>query len=153
MNQPQKTIIWSKSDDSLAITYIVDDTLDDQFHIEQIQSSNPDFRFRMVTDTRETIIPNNIFFGAMVLDEQNQFAFDMIKAREIWRNEIRARRDAKLPALDIEYQRADELGDTALKAEIAAKKQELRDAPNNPAIDAAKDLNELRLAITPLLLD
>jgi hypothetical protein len=48
---------------------------------------------------------------------------DMAKAREIYRNKLRFMRAPKLAALDVEYQRADERGDVAAKAEIAARKR------------------------------
>ena len=73
---------------------------------------------------------------------------DMSKARDIWRDKIRAERDARFKDLDVAYQRADETGDAVKKADIAAQKQALRDAPADPAIDAATTPEELK-AIWP----
>jgi len=70
-------------------------------------------------------------------------AIDMPIARDLHRNKLRALRAPLLAALDIEYQRADEFGDPALKAEIATRKQTLRDLPANPAIDTAATPDEL----------
>jgi hypothetical protein len=64
-------------------------------------------------------------------------AVDMSKAREIHRHRMRAVRAPKLAALDAEYMRADETGDAARKAEIAARKQALRDVTADPGIAAA----------------
>ena len=55
------------------------------------------------------------------------FGIDMAKAKEIHKNNIRAVRVDKLAELDIEFQRALEVG--AATSSIVAKKQALRDAP------------------------
>ena len=64
--------------------------------------------------------------------------FDMARARPIKTDQIRIERDARLVQEDIAYIRADEAGDTAEKARIAAKKQALRDLPVTiqPQLDA-----------------
>ena len=69
---------------------------------------------------------------------------DMAKAKEIWKNKIREARTEAFKSLDIEYQRADETGDNDAKAAIAAKKQVLRDATDDPAIAAASTTAELK---------
>ena len=65
------------------------------------------------------------------------FGIDMAKAKEIHKNNIRAARTPKLAELDIEFQKALETG--ASTTDIVAKKQALRDAPADSAIDAATD--------------
>ena len=62
---------------------------------------------------------------------------DMTKAREIHRKFIRNARTPKLAELDIEFQKALETG--ASTTDIVTKKQALRDAPADSAIDAATD--------------
>ncbi len=69
---------------------------------------------------------------------------DMTKAKEIWRNKIRETRIEKFKTLDEQYMRADEIGDTGAKAAVVAKKNILRDAPNDPAIAAATTTEELK---------
>lgn len=76
---------------------------------------------------------------------------DMPRAREIHRANLRSMRATKFTELDVAYMRADEAGDAALKATIAAQKQALRDAPNDPAIELAKTPEELKIAIPALL--
>jgi hypothetical protein len=71
-------------------------------------------------------------------------SIDMTKAREIKRDMVRAERAPMLAALDIEFMRAVEQGDTARQAEIAAEKQRLRDATQDPGIDAAQTPDELK---------
>lgn len=69
---------------------------------------------------------------------------DMSKAKEIWRDKIRQTRTEKFKDLDVQYQRADEDGDTEAKSAIVAAKKVLRDAPNDPAIDAATTIGDLK---------
>lgn len=68
---------------------------------------------------------------------------DKAKARAIHRDKLRAARAPKLAALDVDYVRADERGDTAAKRAIAAQKQALRDVTADPAIDKAKTIAAL----------
>ena len=70
------------------------------------------------------------------------FGIDMAKAREIHKGKIRAARTPKLAELDIEFQKALETG--ASTTDIVAKKQALRDAPADSAIDTAKNTDELK---------
>ena len=67
---------------------------------------------------------------------------DMAKAKTLHRNAIRFSRVAKLDELDIEFQKAQETG--ASTTDIVAKKQALRDAPADSAIDAASTEAELK---------
>ena len=76
---------------------------------------------------------------------------DMARAREIHRLRLRAMRAPKLAALDTEYMRADEAGNSALKRDIALQKQALRDVTKDPAIGAARTPDELK-AVTPAAL-
>ncbi len=66
---------------------------------------------------------------------------DMAKARAIRIDLIRPERDARLLALDADYMIADEAGDSAAKAAVAARKQALRDLPATiqPDLDAIAD--------------
>tara|TARA_R100001460_G_scaffold61552_1_gene101629 strand:- start:33 stop:305 length:273 start_codon:yes stop_codon:yes gene_type:complete len=64
---------------------------------------------------------------------------DMAKAKEIHKTHIREARTPKLAELDIEFQKALETDDATKKAEVISKKQALRDAPADSAINAATD--------------
>ena len=66
----------------------------------------------------------------------------MTKAREIHKNKIREAREPLLNALDIEFQKALETG--ASTTDIVAKKNALRDAPADSAINSASDTNALK---------
>ena len=67
---------------------------------------------------------------------------DMAKAKEIHKTKIRAARPSKFAELDIEFQRA--LETSADTSAIIAKKQALRDAPADSAIDEATTESELK---------
>ena len=56
------------------------------------------------------------------------------KAKAIWKDKWREARNPKLSALDVEFMRAVEAGDSAKQAEIAAKKQALRDVTSTPIV-------------------
>ena len=66
----------------------------------------------------------------------------MAKAKEIHRTKIRNARPSKFAELDVEFQRA--LETSADTSSIIAKKQALRDAPADSAIDAATTDAELK---------
>ena len=71
-------------------------------------------------------------------------SLNLAKAKEIHKNNIRAARRPLLQSLDVDFQRAlEQGGDTAA---IVAQKQALRDAPADPAIEAAASADELKAA-------
>lgn len=147
-----KIILWDKPDGYVAFTNVIDGHgLTDEELIAQVQESHPDYTFRMVTNLVDMPIPYGAFFGALVLDQNNKFAHDMIKCREIWKDILRAKRTPKLQELDVAYQRADEMGDVELKREIALKKQALRDITDHPDIANAKNINDLRRFMPDIL--
>tara|TARA_B100000424_G_C22883750_1_gene470259 strand:- start:222 stop:485 length:264 start_codon:yes stop_codon:yes gene_type:complete len=67
---------------------------------------------------------------------------DMAKAKNIHKTKIREAREPKLAALDVEFQKALETG--ASTTDIVAKKQVLRDAPADSAIENATTEAELK---------
>jgi hypothetical protein len=77
---------------------------------------------------------------------------NMTKAKEIKKNMIRAERASIFESLDVQFVRAMEAGDSDLQAEISAKKQALRDATKDPAIEAATTPEELKV-VRPAALD
>jgi len=68
---------------------------------------------------------------------------DMPTARDIWRDKLRGLRQPVLEQLDTDFMKALETG--ADTTAIVAQKQALRDAPADPAIDAATTPEELML--------
>lgn len=78
--------------------------------------------------------------------KDGRVAVDMPRARDIYRQRLREARAPRLAALDVEYQRADEAGDLAAKAAVAARKKLLRDLTADPAIEAAATPEALKAA-------
>jgi len=68
---------------------------------------------------------------------------NLAKAKDIKRDIVRTARAPLLSALDIDYARAVEAGDLVLQQLIADKKQILRDATQDPRIEAATTPEEL----------
>lgn len=77
---------------------------------------------------------------------------NMDKAREIKKDMIRQERAPLFEKLDVQFIRAMEMGDATLQAEVAAKKQALRDATIDPSIEAAQTPEELK-QVRPAILD
>ena len=67
---------------------------------------------------------------------------DMTKAKAIHKDKIRVARQPKFLELDIEFTKALEAGTST--TDIAAKRQALREAPADSAIDAATNETELK---------
>lgn len=70
-------------------------------------------------------------------------------AKNIWRNKLRLLRAPLLSKLDIDFLRAIEINNINERERIIALKQRLRDAPNDPRIEAATSIQELIL-INPI---
>ena len=70
------------------------------------------------------------------------FGIDMAKAKEIHKNKIREARTDKFNELDVEFTKALESGSDT--TEIKNKKQALRDAPADSAINSASTTDELK---------
>ena len=70
------------------------------------------------------------------------FGIDMAKAKEIHKNKIREARTDKFNELDVEFTKALESGSDT--TEIKNKKQALRDAPADSAINSANTTDELK---------
>ncbi len=69
---------------------------------------------------------------------------DMVRARDCHRGNLRRQRGPLLQALDVEALRGVEKMDSKVVADVAARKQKLRDAPAHPDIEAAATPDELK---------
>ena len=69
---------------------------------------------------------------------------DMPKARVVQQDRLREVRASRLAELDVAQLRAIAADDKQEVAAIEAEKQQLRDAPNNPAINAATTPEQLK---------
>jgi len=72
---------------------------------------------------------------------------DMPRARELHRELLRQRRVIKLQELDVEAMRALSAGQSV--ADIEARKQQLRDAPQDPRIDLSATVEDLKAIDLP----
>ena len=108
--------------------------------IQEIQAKDvPDGVTSYIVD--HSSLPTDIDFQNAWVYKDGKVEVDLTKAKEVHREYIRRERKEKLAALDIEFQRAMETGDTSA---VVAKKQVLRDATADSAIDAASNLGQLR---------
>jgi len=99
--------------------------LDDESKITEFASTNvqPGIDY-IIIDNSE--LPSDQTFRD-ALEVNGGIKFNSDKAKAIWRNKWRESRKSKLASLDIDFMRAVESGDQAKQAEIAGKKQALRD--------------------------
>jgi hypothetical protein len=135
-----KAIIWTE-DGILKITHLAEGA--DPERARRILPDGVDFT---VVDA-DPVPTDRTFRAAWTEYPVNGVpAVDMNVARDVWRTRIRAARAPRLAALDIEYQRADERDDDAAKQAVVAKKQVLRDATDDPRIEAAATIEELTAA-------
>lgn len=91
-----------------------------------------------------TDVPSDRSFRNAWKKSGRNIIHDMPKARDIHRNRIRAAREPLLAALDVALLREQEKPQP-VTGPIIAQKQALRDAPANPAIDAAPTPADLKL--------
>src|SRR5262245_40103463 len=98
-----------------------------------------------------TLPQDRYFRNAWARVGRSKVGVDMPKAREIHRNVLRRMREPLLAKADVDYMRADEAGDAAAKEAVRDYKQALRNAPQDPRIDAAKTPEQLRAIIPDVL--
>ena len=100
---------------------------------DEIKKWHPDDQAKVssVREISDADIPANrsISLRNAWEDDGSAIVVNLAKARPGKVNEFRLERNRRLEALDVDYIRADEAGDTALKENIAMLKQKLRDLP------------------------
>ena len=143
-----KRIVYTRADGGCSIVTPAphgqrDGENDDAFLARVLASLPADVRDVRVVDASE-IPADRTFRNAWRNNGAGKPEVDMPAARELWRERMRAARAPKLTALDVEYQRADEAGDTTRKAGVAEHKQALRDVTTDPHIEAATTPDELK---------
>ena len=123
-----KRIIWTEPSGQVAVLYPI-------LPVEDCIKDVPSGLDYFIVEDSE--IPKNTFFTRAWKIVDGKIEMDITKAREVHRENIRMARQEKLAELDIEFQRA--LESSLDTSTIVAKKQALRDAPADSAIDAATD--------------
>ena len=109
--------------------------------LDEIKASNCPADKTVYTVEPSKCPTDRSFRDAWTYDGTN-FGVDLTKAKEIHKTKIRDARTSKLAELDVEFQRA--LESSADTTAILAKKNALRDAPADSAIDAATDETGLK---------
>ena len=131
-----RKIIYTRPDGGISVVHPAT-TEDAAWAKLPLDAINPRF-----ADASE--IPQDRTFRNAWKDTGASVDHDMPKCRELHRAMLRGLRAPLMAALDAAYMRADEIGDAAEKARIAAKKQALRDVTADPAIAAATTPEELK---------
>ena len=99
--------------------------LDNESKITEFASANVEAGVEYIIIDNSELPKDQTFRDA--LEVSGGLKFNANKAKAIWKNKWREARKSKLAALDIDFMRAVESGDQAKQAEIAGKKQALRD--------------------------
>ena len=125
-------IIYTNSDRTVSIISPAGDVND------AIKDVPDGLSYEIVEDSA---IPTDRTFRNAWKQNSKTIETDITKAREVHKQNIRNARQEKLAELDIEFQKA--LETSSSTTDIVSKKQALRDAPADSAIDSA--LNEAEL--------
>jgi hypothetical protein len=141
MSNPGKTIYYALTPPDggqVAIMQVVGDA-----KLEDCLAKFPSFTPIAVRQIAIADLPTHRKFRDAWRDDGASIVHDMEHAKRIHFDRMRAARAPLLAALDREYMRADEAGDTAKKARIASAKQALRDIPQAFDLSAAKTIDQL----------
>jgi hypothetical protein len=138
-------IIFSQQDGRLAVFYPSDNSPETyQREFERIAADGNDPEIVDWTD-----IPASREFRDAWKKGVGKVDIDMATARTIHMDRIRKARDKALKERDVKYLLADESGDSARKAVVAAQKQYLRDIPQNFDLESCQTPEELSAAWPP----
>ncbi len=105
-----------------------------------------------VRDASSLTTPNDRVFRGAWQFNGNAVEVDMTKAREIHKDNLRAERAPRFETLDTEWFRAAETNNTDAQAEVATKKQALRDVTKDSRITKAKTPDQLKALTLDALL-
>lgn len=88
--------------------------------------------------------PKDRDFRDAWFDNNGVITHDIVKARGIYRDKLRRARAPMLSELDVDYMKALEAGNAAEQSRIVNVKRGLRDITDDPRIDGAQTVDELR---------
>lgn len=151
-----KRILYTRPDGGVsvvvpAINFDEPAMTEDQAVARALAKSIPaDATSAQVVDT--AVVPTDRTFRNAWEQTGSAIVHNIAKCRTLWRQKMRAHRATRWPLWDAEYLKADEDGNVVRKAQLAAKRQQLRDVTAHPDIDAATTPDALRLA-WPAILD
>jgi hypothetical protein len=95
-------------------------------------------------------IDNSITINEINKVKNRTVSINMNKAQNIWKDKLRADRKPLLETLDVQYIRALERGETELIQKIVKKKEFLRDITEDPRIENAENIDDLKEVTIPL---
>ena len=122
-------IIYTQSDGTVAVIHPVNGDAS-----KAIKDVPEGVAYEIVEDS---VVPTDRTFRSAWVQESKTIKTDMSKAKDEHRKNIRRARKLKFPDLDVEYNKlAEASADTSA---VVAKKQALRDAPADSAIEAASN--------------
>ena len=134
-----KVIIYNQENGIMAICV---PALNCGLSIEAIAEKDvPTENFKII-DKQDLDTLDEQFRDAWVCDTDLNPTICIQKAKEVWREKIRQKRGPVLLDLDVQYMRALESNNDT--SEIVESKQELRDLPQNPDIESANSIEDLK---------
>lgn len=142
-------IIWKRPDGGVGITHLVE-AADAAAEAIRLQARG-DVPVDWVIAELNGVAPEDRTFRNAWGHAGGGVTVRMPEARNIWRDKMREARGPRLGELDADYMKADEAGNAAQKADIAAKRKALRDVTALPEIEAALTPQALK-AVWPAIL-
>lgn len=103
--------------------------------------------WRRITAQEHAMFERDRTYRDAMADDGVTLSHDMTKARELHRAFIRHQNGDRFMTLDREWVDASASGDTAKAQQIAAQRDALRNFVNDPRIDAAQTLDELKVVV------
>jgi len=139
-----KLIAITRADGGLSLMRIIGDALAAD-EIEKWKTTAPGQYISHIEVDEENLPQDRAFRDAWMLTG-DQVQIDMERAREIAKQCVRQRRRELFPDWDVEWMKAQESGDAARMAAVAAVRQTLRDATDVSRLTAAADPDALKAA-------
>ena len=134
-----KVIIYNQENGVMAICV---PALNCGLSIEAIAEKDVPTENYKIIDKQDLDTLDEQFRNAWVCDTDLNPTICIQKAKEVWREKIRQKRGPVLLDLDVQYMRALESNNDT--SEIVQSKQELRDLPQNPDIESANSIEDLK---------
>jgi hypothetical protein len=117
--------------------------------VDETGKSDPDalmVRWRMLTQAEHEAFERDRTYRDAMVDD-GALSHDMVKARALHRAHLRHLNGDRFMTMDREWLDAAASGDTAKAAEVEAKRRYYREFVNDPRIDAAQTLAELKTVL------
>ena len=100
--------------------------------------------WRRISDAEHALFERDRPYRNALVDNAGRIEYDMSRARERHRLQLRRERTAAMIDLDARFMRALGQGNKAEQDAVEAERQKWRDVPADPRIEAAQTLEELK---------